>query len=289
MVSQNSSHTDKIVSTQWVQDHIDDENLIIIESNEDVLLYESGHIPGAIKLDWHTDLNNQTIRDYISPSEFSALMKRKGINKEDTIVFYGDKSNWWAAYALWVFELYGNTNTKIMNGGRDLWISEKRYMTKEKKYLKPSNYPHVNRNDSDIRIYRTDVIDGIGKYKIIDVRSYEEYIGERTHMPGYLDEGALRGGHIPGALSIPWSMAVNKNGTFKDIDILKSVYTNRTANSFKNNNTIITYCRIGERSAHTWFVLKYLLGFKNVKNYDGSWTEYGNMVGVPITTGELPG
>lgn len=280
-------HMEKLVSTQWVQEHMNDKNIIIIESNEDVLLYETGHVPGAIKIDWHTDLNNPITRDYLNGNNFSKLMKRKGITRDSTVVFYGDKSNWWAAYALWVFELFGHTNTKLMNGGRNLWISEKRPMTKENPVSKSINYPVVDRNDSKIRIYRSSLIGNIKKSHIIDVRSHQEYTGERTHMPDYLDEGALRGGHIPGALSIPWAQAVNENGTFKDVESLDNIYIKNT--NISQNDKVVVYCRIGERSAHTWFVLKYLIGFKDVKNYDGSWTEYGNMVRVPIAIGPLPG
>ncbi|MFT4147754.1 MAG: sulfurtransferase [Micrococcaceae bacterium] len=280
------AHPEKLVTTQWVEENLDNKDIVIVESDEDVLLYEAGHIPGAVKIDWHTDLNDPVIRDYIDGNKFSELMESKGISKDTTVIFYGDKANWWAAYALWVFELFGHTNAKLMDGGRDLWIAEGREMTREKPQVTPVHYPTVGRNDIKIRAYLPDVLDHLGK-AMIDVRSPQEYTGERTHMPDYPEEGALRGGHIPGAASVPWSQAANEDGTFKSADELKEIYIDQAG--LTEGSKVIAYCRIGERSSHTWFVLKYLLGFRSVRNYDGSWTEYGNVVRVPIVQGAEPG
>ncbi|MFT4186525.1 MAG: sulfurtransferase [Micrococcaceae bacterium] len=280
------AHPEKLVSTEWLEDHLKDRDIVIVESDEDVLLYETGHIPGAVKIDWHTDLNDPITRDYIDGKAFSKLMQEKGISKSTTVIFYGDKSNWWAAYALWVFELFGHTNAKLLNGGRDLWIAEGREITKEKPEIESTIYPTVGRQDTKIRAYLSDVLKHLGS-PLIDVRSDQEYTGERTHMPDYPEEGALRGGHIPTAVSVPWAKAANEDGTFKSAEELSELYMEEY--DFRESNKVIVYCRIGERSAHTWFVLKYLLGFRHVRNYDGSWTEYGNAVRVPICVGSEPG
>ena len=277
----------RLVSTDWVAEHAGDPGLVIVESDEDVLLYETGHIPGAVKVDWHTELNDPVTRDYVDGEGFAALMSAKGISREDTIVVYGDKSNWWAAYALWVFTLFGHEDVRLMDGGRSKWQAEGREMTTEKPKPEPTEYPVVERDDSVIRAFLPEVRDSLGDLPLIDVRSPEEYTGERTHMPAYPEEGALRGGHIPGAKSMPWGKAANEDGTFKSAAELKELYTEQAG--LGQSDEVIAYCRIGERSSHTWFVLKHLLGYENVRNYDGSWTEWGNVVGVPIVTGAEPG
>jgi thiosulfate/3-mercaptopyruvate sulfurtransferase len=279
-------HPEVLVSTQWVSDHLKDTNVVIVESDEDVLLYEISHIPGAVKIDWHTELNDSVVRDYIQGPAFSELMSSKGISRESTVVIYGDKSNWWAAYALWVFKLFGHPDVRLMDGGRDKWIAEERELTKEQPSISRSDYPVIDRNDPPIRAYLEDTRAHIGK-PMIDVRSPEEYSGERTHMPAYPEEGALRGGHIPGAASVPWAKAINEDNTFKSRAELEKIYLDEAG--LKPGDDVIAYCRIGERSSHTWFVLNYLLGFTGVRNYDGSWTEWGSAVRVPIVVGTQPG
>lgn len=279
-------HPEVLVSTQWVNDHLTNPDVVIVESDEDVLLYEIGHIPGAVKVDWHTELNDPVVRDYIQGPAFSELMRSKGISRESTVVIYGDKSNWWAAYTLWVFKLFGHPDVRLMDGGRDKWIAEERELTKEKPTISRSDYPVIDRNDPPIRAYLEDTRAHIGK-PMIDVRSPEEYSGERTHMPAYPEEGALRGGHIPGAASVPWARAINEDNTFKTRAELEKIYLDEAG--LKPGDDVIAYCRIGERSSHTWFVLNYLLGFTGVRNYDGSWTEWGSAVRVPIVVGAQPG
>jgi len=271
-----------LVSTDWVASHLNDPDVRIVESNEDALLYSSGHIPGAVQVDWTTDLNDQIKRDYISRKGFEALMSRVGATPKTTLVFYGDKNNWWACYAYWVFQLFGHTNAKIMDGGRLKWSKEGRTMTREVPTFTPTKYKAKERKDAPIRAFRQQVLaHAKAKGQLVDVRSPEEYAGTRMHMPDYPNEGALRGGHIPGAKSIPWARAINpEDGSFKNAAELTELYVK--ANKLNKAKPTIAYCRIGERSSHTWFVLKYLLGFKNVKNYDGSWTEWGNSVGLPI-------
>jgi thiosulfate/3-mercaptopyruvate sulfurtransferase len=280
------AHPERLVTTEWLQEHTGAEGLVILESNEDVLLYDTGHIPGAVKIDWHTELNDPVVRDYLQGEAFAELMSRKGISRGDTVVLYGDKSNWWAAYTLWVFTLFGHDDVRLLDGGRDAWVSQGLPLTKEIPSPSPSTYPVVERNDADIRAFKEDVLAHLGK-PLIDVRSPEEYSGERTHMPAYPEEGALRGGHIPTAKSIPWATAAREDGRFKSHRDLVTIYLEKQG--FQPGDDIITYCRIGERSSHTWFVMKYLLGFENVKNYDGSWTEWGSAVRVPIATGDQPG
>ena len=281
------AHPGSLVTTQWVADHADDPGVVIVESDEDVLLYETGHIPGAVKIDWHTELNDPVTRDYLDGDRFAALMASKGISRDSTVVFYGDKSNWWAAYALWVFTLFGHEDVRLMDGGRALWSAQGRPMTKDVPAVKPTDYPSVPRDDSAIRAFLPEVRDSLGSVPLIDVRSPEEYSGKRTHMPDYPEEGALRGGHIPTAHSVPWKTAVNDDGTFKDASQLRDIYL--TQLGLADADEVIAYCRIGERSSHTWFVLHHLLGLDSVKNYDGSWTEWGNAVRVPIATGDEPG
>jgi thiosulfate/3-mercaptopyruvate sulfurtransferase len=272
---------DVLVSTDWVAEHLNDPNIRLVESNEDVLLYSTGHIPGAVHIDWQADLNDATVRDYVSPEKFAALLSRHGITPETTVVFYGDKNNWWATYAFWVFQLFGHTNAKVMDGGRMKWVEEKRELTTETPNYPASNYPVPQRDDSKIRAFREDVLQHIAAKKpLVDVRSPGEYKGELLHMPNYPQEGSLRGGHIPGAKNVPWARAANADGTFKSADELKAIYEGEIGLS--GNEEVVAYCRIGERSSHTWFVLTYLLGYPNVRNYDGSWTEWGNAVRLPI-------
>ena len=283
---QGYAHPEALVSTDWVEQNSDNPNLRLVESNEDILLYETGHIPGAIKLDWHTELNHPLRRDYLEPEQFAELMSGKGIASEHTVVIYGDRSNWWATYAFWVFKLFGHEDVRIMDGGRNLWLAEGRATTKDVPALDRTSYPVVKRNDDSIRAFRDEVLKKLGA-PLIDVRSNPEYTGERLHMADFPNEGATVGGHIPTAVNIPWSTAVNEDETFRPIEQLKKLYFDDT--NFSQESDFIAYCRIGERSSHTWFVLKYLLGVKNVKNYDGSWTEWGNLVGVPVVKGDQPG
>ena len=280
------AHPEALVSTDWLAKNLNTPGLVVVESDEDVLLYEVGHIPGAFKIDWHTDLNQPVVRDYLDGEAFSALASRSGISRDTTVVIYGDASNWWAAYALWVFKLFGHEDVRLLDGGRDKWIAEGRELTKEIPAITETSYPVIQRDDVSERAFRDQVLTHIGK-PMIDVRSPQEYSGERTHMPNYPQEGALRGGHIPGAHSVPWSKAANEDKTFRTVEELQKIYQQDLG--LKTDDDVIAYCRIGERSSHTWFVLKYLLGFKNVRNYDGSWTEWGSLVGAPIVLGEQPG
>ncbi len=280
MSTQEYAHPEALVSTQWVADQLNDPNIRIVESNEDILLYDRGHVPGAVKIDWVGDLNDPLIRDYLDGERFAKLLSAKGIGKDTTVVFYGDKNNWWACYAFWVFQLFGHTNAKIMNGGRKKWEEEGRPLTTEVPKYSPTNYPAPKRDDSKIRAFRDQVREHLKKSgALVDVRSPGEYSGELLHMPDYPQEGALRGGHIPGAKSIPWARAANEDGTFKSLADLHALYESQGITPDKD---VIAYCRIGERSSHTWFVLTYLLGYPKVRNYDGSWTEWGNLVGAPI-------
>lgn len=283
---QKYAHPEVLVSTDWLEQNLNLPGLVIVESDEDVLLYETGHIPGSVKIDWHTDLNDPVTRDYIDGEGFSKLLSSKGISPDTTVVLYGDKSNWWASYALWVFKLFGHQDVRLLDGGREKWIAEGRVLTKDFTEVSPSSYPVVERDDTTLRAFRDDVLRHFGN-PLIDVRSPEEYSGERTHMPAYPEEGALRGGHIPTAKSVPWAKAAGELGVFKDRDELEAIYVNGAG--LAEGDNVIAYCRIGERSSHTWFVLNYLLGFKNVRNYDGSWTEWGSLVGVPIVKGSEPG
>jgi thiosulfate/3-mercaptopyruvate sulfurtransferase len=275
------AHPEVLVDTTWVAEHLNDPNVRIVESNEDILLYDQGHIPGAIKIDWVADLNDQVVRDYLDREHFEKLLSAKGIGNDTTVVFYGDKNNWWATYALWVFKLYGHKDARIMNGGRAKWIAEGRDMTKEVPSYPAANYKAPERDDSTIRAFRDQVREHIKKsgVALVDVRSPQEYSGERTHMAEYPQEGTLRGGHIPTAASIPWAQAVKEDSTFKSREDLEALYGGKGITPDKD---VIAYCRIGERSSHTWFVLTYLLGYPKVRNYDGSWTEWGNGVGLPI-------
>jgi thiosulfate/3-mercaptopyruvate sulfurtransferase len=280
------AHPDRLVSTEWLQENLGRPGLVVVESDEDVLLYETGHIPGAVKIDWHTDLNDQVQRDYVDGERFAELLSAKGIARDDTIVFYGDKNNWWAAYALWVFSLFGHPDVRLLDGGRDKWIAEGREITTEATTREPVEYPVVERDDTLLRAFKDDVLAHLGK-PLIDVRSPEEYSGERTEIPGYPTESALRAGHIPSAASVPWARAAAPDATFKRRAELEAIYLGEAG--LQPGDDVIAYCRIGERSSHTWFVLTHLLGFENVRNYDGSWTEWGSAVRVPIVTGSEPG
>jgi thiosulfate/3-mercaptopyruvate sulfurtransferase len=282
IASRGYAHPDVLVSTDWVASHLDDPNVRLVESNEDTLLYAAGHVPGAVHVDWTADLNDQLRRDYITREGFEALMSRIGVTPATTVVFYGDKNNWWATYALWVFQLFAHTNAKIMDGGRLKWEQEGRPMTRDVPSYPKTQYRAADRDDRANRAFRDEVLKHVeSRGQLVDVRSPEEYAGTRMHMPDYPNEGALRGGHIPGAKSIPWAKAINPDdGTFRTAAELKKLYCED--NALDPKKPTIAYCRIGERSSHSWFALKYLLGFENVRNYDGSWTEWGNSVGVPI-------
>ncbi len=274
-----------LVDTAWLADHLADPGLRIVESNEDVLLYDTGHIPGAVHIDWRLDLNDPVCRDYVSPERFAEMAGRNGITSDTTVVFYGDKSNWWACYALWVFRLFGHAKVRILDGGREKWKAEGRALTREKPAVQPVFYPvPLKRDDASIRAFFVETLTHSREHRpLIDVRSPGEFRGEITHMPEYPQEGVLRGGHIPGAKSVPWKTAANDDGTFKTASELRKIYTENLG--LGPRDEIIAYCRIGERSSHTWFVLTYLLGYSNVRNYDGSWTEWGNMVRAPIERG----
>jgi thiosulfate/3-mercaptopyruvate sulfurtransferase len=275
------AHPERLVTTAWLAEHLDDPNLVVAESDEDVLLYETGHIPGAVKIDWHLDLNDPVQRDYVDSESFARLMSSKGIARDTTIVFYGDNFNWWAAYALWVTTLFGHQDVRLLDGGRQKWIEEGRPLTTEVPTRPATDYKTVERDDTAIRAFRDQVLAHVrGGGRLVDVRSPGEYSGELLAMPDYPQEGALRGGHIPGASNVPWKRAAADDGTFKDVDELRAIYKQELGLS--EDDDVIVYCRIGERSSHTWFVLTHLLGFPKVRNYDGSWVEWGNAVRVPI-------
>lgn len=276
----------RLVTGDWLEARLGTPGLVVVESDEDVLLYETGHIPGAVKVDWHTELNDPVVRDYVDGEGFARLLSRKGISRDDTVVIYGDKNNWWAAYALWVFSLFGHEDVRLLDGGRDAWIAEGRPFATDVPSPAPTEYPVVERNDTVIRAYKDDVLAHLGN-PLIDVRSPEEYDGSRTSAPAYPEEGALRAGHIPTARSVPWARAVAADGGFKTRAELDAIY--RGEAGLEDGDSIVAYCRIGERSSHTWFVLTHLLGFEDVRNYDGSWTEWGSAVRVPIATGAEPG
>ena len=281
---------DALVSTRWVEEHLGDENVRVVESDEDVLLYEQGHVPGSVKLDWHTDLQDPIVRDYVGRERFAELCAERGISNDTTVVLYGDKNNWWATYAFWVFQLFGHTNAKIMNGGRQKWIEEGRPLEREAPTYPRAEYTAPERDDKEIRAFREEVMGLLGADRkmlkegaaLVDVRSGPEFTGEMLHMVNYPQEGAQRAGHIPGARSIPWATAVREDGTFKSAEDLRQNYESQGVTSDKD---VVAYCRIGERSSHTWFVLRYLLGYPRVRNYDGSWTEWGNLVDAPIEKG----
>lgn len=276
------AHPEVLVSTEWVAAHLDDPTVRLVESDEDLLLYEIGHIPGAVKVDWVTDLNDPLTRDYLDQAHMQALLRARGIGPETTIVFYGDKNNWWATYAFWVFRLFGIERLRLMDGGRARWVEEGRPLTTEAPRHPAGGIVVGPRNDAGIRAFREDVLAHLERRgQLVDVRSPEEFRGERLHMPDYPNEGSLRGGHIPGARSIPWARAVNpETHTFRPASELRTLYTEEQG--LVPDRDTIAYCRIGERSSHSWFALTYLLGFARVRNYDGSWTEWGNGVRLPI-------
>lgn len=276
------AHSDRLVTAEWLVQHMADDRLVIVESDEDPLLYELGHIPSAVKIDWHRDLNDQVMRDYLTGQQFANLMTSRGISRDSTVVIYGDKHNW-AAYTLWVFSLFGHPDVRLLDGGREKWISEGRPLETAPALAKSAPpYPAVTRDDASIRAFKNEVQDHIG-LPLIDIRSPEEFTGERTSIPDYPQEGVLRGGHIPGARNVPWARAVSDDGTFRPLRELEEVYFNEVG--LRADDEVITYCRIGERSSHSWFALTFLLGMDKVRNYDGSWTEWGNAVRAPIAVG----
>jgi thiosulfate/3-mercaptopyruvate sulfurtransferase len=278
------AHPEALVTTDWLAEHLDDPNVRILESDEDVLLYDTGHIPNAQKDDWHADLNDPVVRDYVSREQFRELLRAKGIEAGHTVVFYGDKNNWWATYAFWVFRLFGFEDCRVLDGGRLKWEQEGRLMVTDVPRFPRSSYTAPERNDAAIRAFRDEVLAHMTRGgKLVDVRSPDEFTGKKTHMPEYPQEGVLRGGHIPGARNVPWARAANPDGSFKSADELRAIYEQEQG--LRSGDDVIAYCRIGERSSHTWFVLTYLLGYPRVRNYDGSWTEWGNSVRVPVETG----
>ena len=280
MAENEYAHPEVLVDTAWVAEHVNDPQVRLVEADEDVLLYEVGHIQNSVKLDWHVDVQDPVRRDFVSKADFEKLASRYGISNDTTVVFYGDKINWYACYSFWLFKLYGHKDARIMNGGRAKWEAEKRSYTRDVPEFKSTTY-HAQEADLSIRAFRRQVEDLLGKsgYALVDVRSPDEYTGKLLHMVNYPQEGAQRGGHIPSARSIPWARAAREDGTFKSAAELRDLYGNEGVTPDKH---VVAYCRIGERSAHTWFVLTRLLGYPDVRNYDGSWTEWGNLVGAPI-------
>ena len=282
-MTEGYAHPEALVSTDWAAEHLNDPKVRLVESDEDVLLYELGHIPGAVKIDWHTDEQDQVRRDFVDKEQFEQLMSSRGIANDTTVVFYGDKNNWYAAYTFWLFTMYGHADVRILNGGRAKWQAEGRPLVKDVVSYPATQYTAKDA-DTSIRAFRDEVLQKFvqganGATALIDVRSPGEYSGELFSMPGYEQEGAQRKGHIPGAKSIPWGKAANEDGTFKSPEELRALYAGLGVTPDKD---VVAYCRIGERSSHTWFVLTQLLGYQNVRNYDGSWTEWGSLVGVPI-------
>jgi thiosulfate/3-mercaptopyruvate sulfurtransferase len=275
---------DVLVTTGWVAEHLKDPKVKLIEVDVDTAAYDKGHVRGAIGWNWQTDLNDRVVRDILNPRAFAELCRRAGIGPDDTVVFYGDSNNWFAAWAFWQFKYHGHRDVRLMNGGRKKWELEGRELVTDlPRVASRSNYP-VPPTDETVRAYRREVEETLGRtaVNLVDVRSPDEFTGKIIAPPG-LPETAQRAGHIPGARNIPWAKAVNDDGTFKNVNELRDLYTKAGVDL---NRATIAYCRIGERSSHTWFVLKYLLGARDVKNYDGSWTEWGNLVGAPIETGE---
>jgi thiosulfate/3-mercaptopyruvate sulfurtransferase len=272
-----------LVSTDWLAEHLGDENVVVAEVDEAPELYDEGHIPGAVKLHWREDLQDPVERDIVDRETFERLLGSKGIGSSTTVVVYGDKNNWFAAYAYWYLKIYGHEDVRVLDGGRQKWIDEGRELTTEEPSPEPATYSADERDES-IRAYRDQVRDWLGATEraLVDVRSPGEYAGDLISPPGYEQEGAQRAGHIPSAVSIPWASAVADDGTFKSADELRELYAGKNVTADKE---VTAYCRIGERSAHTWFVLRELLGFERVRNYDGSWTEWGNLVDVPIEKG----
>ena len=281
--SENYAHPQMLVSTSWVADHMNDPKVKLVEVDVDTTAYEKGHVNGAIGWNWQTQLCDRVRRDVVDPRAFAELCRNAGIRPDDTVVFYGDNNNWFAAWALWQFRLHGHRDVRLMNGGRKKWELEGRPLVTDAPRVSKSDYP-IPAVDDSIRAYRREVEDccGTNKKNLVDVRSPDEFTGKVIAPPG-MSETAQRGGHIPGAKSIPWAKTANDDGTFKSVAELRKLYADAGVDFGKPT---IAYCRIGERSSHTWFVLKYLLGVGDVKNYDGSWTEWGNLVGAPIETGD---
>jgi thiosulfate/3-mercaptopyruvate sulfurtransferase len=271
------------VSTEWVAEHLDDDKVVVAEVDENPDLYDEGHIPGAMKLHWRDDLQDPVERDLVEKEEFERLLSERGISNDSSLVLYGDKNNWFAAYAYWYVKIYGHEDVRILDGGRQKWIDEGRELSTDVPQRETTSYRAQDRDES-IRTYRDAVLDTIraGDETLVDVRSPQEYSGELVAAPGYEQEGAQRAGHIPTAQSIPWASAVNDDGTFKSAEELRHLYAGK---GITDDKAVTAYCRIGERSAHTWFVLRELLGYQDVRNYDGSWTEWGNLVDVPIEKG----
>jgi thiosulfate/3-mercaptopyruvate sulfurtransferase len=267
-----------LVTTDWLVEHLNDDNLVVAEVDENPDLYDEGHIPGAIKLHWRDDLQDPVERDLVEKEAFERLMGERGISNDTTLVLYGDKNNWFAAYAYWYVKIYGHQDVRILDGGRQKWIDESRELSTDVPQTSSATYTARDR-DETIRARRDAVLKAIGKDALVDVRSPQEFSGELIAAPGYEQEGAQRAGHIPSAQSIPWAQAVNDDGTFKSADALRELYGTK---GITPDRQVTAYCRIGERSAHTWFVLRELLGYEDVRNYDGSWTEWGNLVDVPI-------
>jgi thiosulfate/3-mercaptopyruvate sulfurtransferase len=274
-----------LVTADWVAEHLDDDSVVLIEVDEDTSAYDKGHIAGAIKLDWKQDLQDQVRRDFVNQEQFSALLSSRGVSNDDTVVLYGGNNNWFAAYAYWYFKLYGHGDVRLLDGGRKKWELDSRELTDDEVTREPTSYT-ASAPDLTIRAFRGEVEDAIGAKNLVDVRSPDEYAG-RLLAPAHLpQEQAQRGGHIPTASNVPWSKAANDDGTFKSAEELQQLYADAGVDFGKDT---IAYCRIGERSAHTWFVLHEILGQQNVKNYDGSWTEWGSLVGVPVALGDEPG
>jgi thiosulfate/3-mercaptopyruvate sulfurtransferase len=282
ITSRGYARPDVLVDCDWVAAHLVDPRVRLLESNEDLLLYDVGHIAGAVKIDWVNDLNDALVRDYVDRDRFQALLRERGIDDDTTVVFYGDKNNWWACYAFWVFQLFGMRHCKLLDGGRARWVDEGRPLTTDAPEIRPGSVSVGPRNDAAVRAFKDEVLTHVNSnLALVDVRSPEEFRGERLHMPDYPNEGALRGGHIPGARSVPWARAVDPvTHTFRSAEELRRIY--QTEQGLVPGHDLVVYCRIGERSSHTWFVLTYLLGWPRVRNYDGSWTEWGNSVRSPI-------
>ncbi len=279
----NYAHPEVLVSTEWVSEHSRDANLRLVEVDVDTSAYAQGHIAGAVGWNWQTQLQDGVRRDILDKAQFDSLMASSGIRPETTVILYGDNNNWFAAYALWQMKYYGHPDVRLMNGGRKLWLAEKRPVTTDLPQLQPSTYSSP-KPDASLRALRDDVfavVKGTSRDHLVDVRSVDEFSGKVIAPPG-MSETAQRGGHVPKAINVPWSTAVKEDGTFKSLEDLQNIYHGK---GVAPGGDVIAYCRIGERSSHTWFVLKYLLGHKNVRNYDGSWTEWGNLVGAPIEKG----